>query len=160
MRVCTTLSCLCRISLIKGQVSLFIWLHLISKKLLTIPPTEQSVLKHVLTVHEALETLIDVQKKGTSRVIHCSLVEVINFAVCLHFGHLLAIRPNLLATQCSRMSPSKSTRLSKSLLTETRTPSSQNLGASSSVSMHVLRISSIVLSIPVPIKVCSFFFSF
>ena len=52
--------------------------------LLTMPPTERSVLKHVSTVREALETLIDVQKKGTPRVIHCSLVEVINFTVRLY----------------------------------------------------------------------------
>lgn len=47
----------------------------------TMGPTERSVLRQVAAVREALDTFLDVQKKGTSRVIHCSLLEVINFAV-------------------------------------------------------------------------------
>jgi hypothetical protein len=51
------------------------------QRFFTMSPTERSVLKQVATVREALDTFLEVQKKGTPRVIHCSLLEVINFAV-------------------------------------------------------------------------------
>lgn len=67
-------------------------------------PTERSVLKQANTVREALDTFLEIQKKGTPRVIHCCLVEVINFAVRSSLFILSSLINHIDLLVCSRFS--------------------------------------------------------